>query len=161
MMFYVENYSPRLVPYLTFKPPNHVACFTNWELMASLLRRVSPSCQEQFPHHQQYLTYEGSSVTAPISVPEEPFFFVDSHFHLDLILQRLRLGTFCHLSETIAPSDNHGFYYGVANYVFPKHWKNWLRQLGFCRTVYASFGIHPHVAAKGVTQDCMDDWTLF
>ena len=48
LMFYVENYSTHMVTHLTLQPPNHVTCLVNWELITSLLRRVSPERQNKF-----------------------------------------------------------------------------------------------------------------
>lgn len=151
LMFYVQTYSPRDVPHLTFHPPNHVACLTNWEMMASLLRRVSPSKQERFAKYSECLTFEGSNVLDAAPIYPEPFVFVDTHFHLDMTLKRLRLRNFLHMCSVIAPSDGDGFYYGIANYVFPRYWNDWKNHIGLATTVYVSFGIHPHVAAAGVS----------
>jgi Tat protein secretion system quality control protein TatD with DNase activity len=51
-------------------------------------------------------------------------------------------------------NNNNSFYYGIANYVIPHHWDV---QVGPARSVYVSFGIHPHVAAQGVTSKQLDD----
>lgn len=165
LMFFSENYSPRMVYADHFKlnPPNHVVCITNWEIMAALLRRLGPRYQEMFLQHRECLTYEGHAVDAPITQPENPFLFVDSHFHLDLILQRTRLRTFNHLQSVVLPDaspDDPGFYYGIANYVFPQHWNRWAEQVGSATRLYVSFGIHPHVAAEGVTTSTWGDLRL-
>ena len=122
LLFYVQNYSPDGLSLVTANPPNHTVSLTNWELMASLLRRVGPGKQESFVHHKAYLTYEGIDVTAPVPSPPEPFMFVDSHFHLDLVLKRLHFNTFLHMDSKMSPANNNNhFYYGIANYVFTKH----------------------------------------
>ena len=91
-------------------------------------------------------------MTEPFQPSNEPFRFVDSHFHLDLVLQRLRMRNFLHLNSVIAPSEEHGFYFGVANYVSPKHWSSWALLVDAARTVYVTFGKHPHIASFGVSE---------
>jgi TatD DNase family protein len=152
LIFYVENYSPRAVASLSCRPPSHFICLTNWEIMASLLQRVESQRQREFLQHRAFLTYEEANVTEPFQPSNEPFLFVDSHFYIDLVLQRLRMRNFLHLNSVIAPSEGHGFYFGVANYVFPKHWSNWALQVGAARTVYVTFGIYPHIASFGVSE---------
>lgn len=162
LMFYTSNYSPNSIhcDHLRLNPPNHVICITNWEIMAALLRRVGPRYQEMFLNHRECLTYEGHAIGAPVSQPEDPFFFVDRHFHLDLILQRLRNRTFLQLQSTVSPHGDPGFYYGVANYVFPKHWNLWAVQIGAASRIYVSFGVHPHVAADGISNTTFGDLRL-
>ncbi|CAC5370997.1 tatD [Mytilus coruscus] len=87
---------------------------------------------------------------------EEQLVFVDSHFHLDQILRRTRLRNLQHLQSVVAPGCSQYFYYGVANYVFPSRWNNWDSDVGFARDVYVSFGIHPFLAAEGVSKRQMD-----
>lgn len=133
LMFYVENYSPHMVTHLTLQPPNHVICLVNWELIASLLRRMSPERQIKFVRRSKYLTYEGEDIAAPVIPPSEPLFIIDTHFHLDLVVKRLR------------------FYYGIANYVFPNNWSDWKTHIGHAKAVYVIFGIHPHVTSRGLS----------
>ncbi|CAC5401440.1 tatD [Mytilus coruscus] len=66
----------------------------------------------------------------------------------------MRLRNFQHLQSVVAPGCSQYFYYGVANYVFPSRWNN--SDVGFARGVYVSFGIHPHLAAEGVSKRQMD-----
>lgn len=157
LTFYATNYSPEDNYNLCVNPPNHVVCLTNWEIMATLLRRLGPAYQETFLNHRECLTYEGNAIAGPVDKPYEPFLFVDSHFHLDLILQRMRYRNFLHLESIVSPHSDPGFYYGVANYVFPNQWNKWAAQVGAASRVYVSFGIHPHVAAAGVSSAQMGD----
>lgn len=151
MSFYMENYSPRNVQRLTFKPPNHVVCIINWEIIACLLRRVSPERQTEFKVHQRFLTYEGSDVLDGLVAYRHQFFFVDAHFHLDLTCNRLRFRNFQQLNEAIARTDGPGFLYGVANFVFSGNWYKWQSYIGDNMSIFASFGIHPHEAIHGLT----------
>ncbi|CAC5410638.1 unnamed protein product [Mytilus coruscus] len=80
---------------------------------------------------KQRLTYEGANIAEPISQSEEDqLAFVDSHFHLDQILRRMRLRNFQHLQSVVALAALNIFY-GVANYVFPSRWNNWASDVGF------------------------------
>lgn len=135
-MFYIENYNPRMIPHLTLQSPNHIICLVNWELIANLLRRVSPERENEFVHGSKYLTYEGEDITAPVIPPSEPFFIMDTHFHLDLVVKTST-------NTELSPSQNHGFYYGISNYVFPNNWSDWKTHIGHAKTVSVSFGIHP------------------
>ncbi|CAG2221683.1 tatD [Mytilus edulis] len=126
--------------------------------MTSLLRRVGPAQQQSLLSCDKFVTYEGAWIVDTVPVLLEPFVFVDSHFHLDLILKRLHFNTFLHMSSRISPAEhNNTFYYGVANYVFPEHWDSWSVQVGAAKSVYVSFGIHPHIAAKGVSHKQLED----
>ena len=157
LLFYANNYSPESVAYISVNPPNHVVAITNWEIMGALLRRLGTGYQKAFLEYRAYLTYEGKDVTEPLPEFEETFFFVDSHFHLDLVLQRLRFRDFHHFQSKIAPTEGHGFYYGIANYVFPQHWNKWAVQVGAASNIYVSFGVHPHIAANGVSEGMLCD----
>ncbi|CAC5369751.1 unnamed protein product [Mytilus coruscus] len=156
LTFWADSYCPSSVPTYICNPPNHPICIFNWELIAVLLSRVGEVKQERFLLQKQRLTYEGANITEPISQSEEQLVFVDSHFHLDQILRRMRLRNFQHLQSVVAPGCSQYFYYGVANYVFPSRWNNWDSDVGFSRGVYVSFGIHPHLAAEGVSKRQMD-----
>ncbi|CAC5376683.1 tatD [Mytilus coruscus] len=158
LVYFAQNYSPNRLSHITANPPNHVISLTNWEIMASLLRRVGPTQQQSLMAPGGYVTYEGSLILDPVPSPSEPFLFVDSHFHLDLVLKRLHFKTFLHMSSEMSPAENNNsFYYGIANYVFPNHWNDWAVQVGVAHSVYVSFGIHPHIAAKGVTTNQLED----
>ncbi|XP_063396693.1 uncharacterized protein LOC134681159 [Mytilus trossulus] len=158
LVYYAQNYSPDCLVHITANPPNHVISLTNWEIMASLLRRVGSAQQQSLMSPVEILTYEGSPILDIVPSLPEPFVFVDSHFHLDLVLKRLHFRTFLHMKSAISPKEhNNSFYYGIANYVFPDHWNDWALQVGPAQAVYVSFGIHPHVAAKGVTQKQLEE----
>ncbi|CAG2215434.1 unnamed protein product [Mytilus edulis] len=108
---------------------------------------------------KQRLTYEGANIAEPISQSEDQLAFVDSYFHLDQILRRMRLRNFQHLQHVQSVLE-HGcsqyFYYGVANYVFPLRGNNWASDVGFARGVYVFFGKHPHITAEGISKRQMD-----
>ena len=158
VLFYVQVYSPDGLSQITVNPPNHVISLTNWELMTTMLRRVGPQQQQSLVSCYSQLTYEGHPMTAPVSSPAEPFLFVDAHFHLDLVQKRLHFNSFLHMESKMSPANNNNsFYYGIANYVFPHHWNHGDVQVGPARSVYVSFGIHPHVAAQGVTSKQLED----
>ncbi|CAG2252032.1 tatD [Mytilus edulis] len=156
LTFWADNYCPSSVPTYICNPPNHLICLFNWELIAVLLSRVGSVKQERFLVQKQRLTYEGANIAEPISQSEDQLAFVDSHFHLDQILRRMRLRNFQHLQSLVAPGCSQYFYYGVANYVFPSRWNNWASDVGFARSVYVSFGIHPHITAEGISKRQMD-----
>lgn len=155
--FYAENYSPRPFNQLTMKPLNHVICILNWEIVGCLLRRLGLEQRKQFLECEELRTYEGADAVAPIKPPTESFLFIDTHFHLDLVIQRLRFRNFLHMTSVISPSKSHGFYYGIANYVFPKNWGHWKEHLGNSKTILVSFGIHPHEAQRAVTTAQMNE----
>ncbi|CAC5415898.1 tatD [Mytilus coruscus] len=158
LVFYAQNYSADRLSHIIANPPNHVISLTNWEIMTSLLRRVGPAQQQSLLSYDKFVTYEGAWILDTVPVLPEPFVFVDSHFHLDLILKRLHFNTFLHMSSRIPPAEhNNTFYYGVANYVFAEHWDSWSVQVGAAQSVYVSFGIHPHIAARGVSQKQLED----
>lgn len=154
LTFFAESYCPTTKPIYTCNPPNHLVSIFNWELVAVLLSRVGTQKQQIFLEHCQQMTYEGANIVNPEPAlqSEEPLMFIDSHFHLDQILRRMRLRNFSHLQSVVAPSCAQGFYYGIANGVFPSCCNNWQGDIGYARGVYVSFGIHPHIAAKGITK---------
>lgn len=73
-------------------------CLVNWELIVSLLRRVSPERQNKFARRSKYLTYKGEDIAAPVIPPSEPFFIIDTHFHLDLVVKCLRFRNFMNMN---------------------------------------------------------------
>ena len=154
LTFFAENYFPTVKPIYTCNPPNHPVSIFNWELTAVLLSRVGKVKQELFLEHFQQMTYQGANIVDPEPAfqSEEPLMFVDSHFHLDQILQRVRLRNILHLQSVVAPSCAQGFYYGIGNYIFLSCWNNWRDDVGYARGVYVCFGMHPHLAADGITR---------
>ncbi|CAC5409274.1 tatD [Mytilus coruscus] len=87
MTFYSENYSP--TPYSTFRisPPNHDICFIHHQIITRLLNRVKTEERLlQFKTSDKLMTSDGLNVT--VKIPEEipRFEFIDTHFHLDLLL---------------------------------------------------------------------------
>ncbi|CAC5423885.1 tatD [Mytilus coruscus] len=156
LTFWADNYCPSSVPTYICNPPNHPICIFNWELIAVLLSRVGAGKQQRFVLQKQRLTYEGANITESISLSEEQLVFIDSHFHLDQILRRMNLRNSQHLKSVVAPGCSQCFYYGVVNYVFPSRWNNWASDVGFARGVYVSFGIHPHLAAEGISKRQID-----
>lgn len=156
--FYVEHHGPETdIRQLCFQPPNHIICLVNWELTACLLRRISPEMQTEFRQLASFLTYEGEDVQKPdrdhLKVCKEPFWFIDAHFHLDLTLRRLRFRNFLHMHGALASSNGPGFYYGIANFVFSKHWEHWRTYIGNNNSIFPTFGIHPHEASHGISSD--------
>ncbi|CAG2204196.1 unnamed protein product [Mytilus edulis] len=106
LVFYAQNYSPDRLSHISANPPNHVISLTNWEIMTSLLRRVGPAQQQSLLSCDKFVTYEGAWIVDTVPVLLEPFVFVDSHFHLDLILKRLHFNTFLHMSSQISPAEH-------------------------------------------------------
>ena len=70
-------------------PPNRVLALIHWEVLAQILSLLSQ--REAFHMWHQLINPRGTLFTEPLpEATEEPsaIEFVDSHMHLDLLLQR-------------------------------------------------------------------------
>ena len=153
MTFYATHYSDRQV--LNFQinpvnPVNHVICILHTEIISRLL-----FCQ--FVKSSLLLTSAGMNINVdvPLAITDS-FDFIDTHFHLDMLIQRLHkptqnLLTFRTIQDKISPATKNNLLFGIANYVYPYHWQFWKNQVDENKKVKVTFGIHPHVAARGTS----------
>jgi hypothetical protein len=71
----------------------------------------------------------------PLSDLEFPelFEFIDTHFHLDVLIRRLK--TICkelnfdEVEGMLGPFHQHYLLFGIANYVYPSSWQCWREQV--------------------------------
>lgn len=117
---------------LTFSPPSDPMALFQWRTLGNLLHKLSDLQRKQF----RELPFLTSS-----SVP--PLLVIDSHFHLDM-LYRDNLA-----SIQSSASSLYKFISGVANYVFPDHWRHLKRQIDAHPNIRFSIGVHPRFAATG------------
>jgi TatD DNase family protein len=93
----------------------------------------------------------------PLSDLEFPelFEFIDTHFHLDVLIRRLK--TICkelncdEVEGMLGPFHQHYLLFGIANYVYPSSWQCWREQVNGNSRIRLTFGIHPHMTVSGVS----------
>lgn len=153
MQFYALHYSDDQPTRFSIKPPNHVICLLNWELISKLLSKVGGPRHKKFLKSKRRLTACGMNVIDQEPVETERLFLIDTHFHLDLVLKRGKFGDYQHLHRIVNQFNTTSvLYLGVTNYVFPDHWAEWHSQVAGQAHLQVTFGIHPHITANGVSR---------
>ena len=159
MRYYAINYSSNPYPNYRVDKPNHVICLIHFEIITRLLNRVrTESRLETFKQSTKCLTSEGLNISVDIPPEITQFEFIDTHFHLDLIVQRLSRPTLDAINfkqletDIIHFNPNNICKFAIANYVFPHNWDLWTDQLNKHPSVRTTFGVHPHIASKGVSE---------
>ena len=105
-------------------PPNRVLALIHWEVLAQILTLLSPAHREAFRMWHQPMNLSGTLFAEPLpEATEEPsaIEFVDSHMHLDLLLQRTIAASLDQLAQRFH-RDDWSVTKMVANYVFRDHW---------------------------------------
>lgn len=158
MTFYTKHYSDQQVQRFQINPVNHVICIMHTEIISRLLIRIKTDRRLQhFTKSHRQLTSSGMNINAEIPLTiTESFEFIDTHFHLDSLAQKLHRPTsspftFQSIQDLIAPNCKNQLLYGIANYVYPYHWQSWQEQVDNDK-IRTTFGIHPHIAARGTTK---------
>lgn len=81
------------VPVYTVSPPNSVLSLLHWRSIVALLTALPPSIRQEFKSLAYPVTLDGFPVQG--GLPEySPVPVVDSHFHLDRLLQKARCSSF-------------------------------------------------------------------
>ncbi|CAC5401381.1 tatD [Mytilus coruscus] len=123
-----------------------------------LLRCRTERRMEIFKDSSCLLTSSGMNVQVDVPATiTTSFEFIDSHFHLDLILQKIQTPTgdyhsFDDLQQLVVSNfTKNELLFGIANYVFPHHWRQWEKQVDNSPKIKVTFGVHPHIAARGIS----------
>ena len=141
MTFYSAHYSDSQPCHYTISPVNHIVCVLHWQVISTILKSQTFERQDTFKNHQCRLLTSGMTVDKPI-ILEEPISIVDSHFHLDKVLQRSNYLNWPQLQDALQGRSHVDL--AIANYVFPRGWDNWEREVSSSPNLKVSFGIHPH-----------------
>lgn len=156
MKYYMLNYSEEHVTSFRLCPPKHMICLSYWQIISGLLNCLLPEQREEFRTHEWRLTADGFHPVPSdfIAGEGDAFTFVDSHFHLDKMLSRVRKTSWRELKHILPKGGVLDF--AVANDVFPDHWGRWMEQTDNAGDLAVTFGIHPHVTARGVRSRTYD-----
>jgi Tat protein secretion system quality control protein TatD with DNase activity len=90
----------------------------------------------------------------PLSDLELPelFEFIDTHFHLDVLIRKLK--TMCkelnfdEVEGMLGPFHQHHLLFGIANYAYPSLWQCWREQVNTHSRIRLTFGIHSHMTVS-------------
>ena len=154
MRFYTKYYSHTPQEYFDVRRLNHVICLIHVELIIRLLLRLrTPTRLDHFKKSNARLSSDGVDINLNLlPVLDYVFEFIDTHFHLDKFIERYHLNAGIPDFEYIESrmlTENNIMLYGICNYVFPVFWSQWNLQIGNSQKLFATFGIHPHIAAMG------------
>ena len=158
MTFHATHYSDRQVLNFQINPVKHVICILHTEIISRLLLRCKTERRlSQFVRSSLLLTLAGININVdvPLAITDS-FDFIDKHFYLDMLIQRLHkpiqnLLTFRTIQDKISRATKNNLLFGIAHYVYPYHWQFWKNQVDENKKVKVTFGIHPHVAARGIS----------
>jgi hypothetical protein len=137
LQFYATNYSDDEPEEFTVNPPNHVICLINWELTSVLLSRVG---------------LNENVVQNPLLPLVELGLDLSLHSFQWQLTSYGCSGTalvyyFQHVTVALMSTPS---------YVFPRSWNRWREHIEGSKQLLVTFGIHPHVAAHGVTRSQLD-----
>ena len=148
MRFYEEfNYLPSSAGF-SLEPPIPLIALSHWRILSNLLSRVSSEARVAFRNLHQYRSLDGRYLMVPDmeSSNTMPMVFVDSHFHLDKMLEDGQ-DTLQEFENSLENRDSGLILqFGIANCVYPTMWQRAIRYMGQDQRVRFTFGIHPHCA---------------
>ena len=131
----------------SISPPDSIAALTHWRILSNILHIITPAAQQDVYNLNSPLYISGIKF-AGFSEHDSPKIelakFADSHFHLDLLLKRSHHSNFRNLEIEVS-NHQYEFGLGIANYVFPDHWKDAEKQIDNVYRIRSTFGIHPHL----------------
>lgn len=128
------------------QPPSRLACLSYWRVLGALLASLSAEARTTVfsrAESAQPLASLPVSLAAASSVSGD-LEFVDSHFHLDLLLRDVRLPSFQAAERRFMSSGTREtMVRGVANYVFPLFFSKIDSQMGENPRLVYTIGVHP------------------
>ena len=129
----------------TISPPAAVACLLHWKVMACVLQHLPFSVQTEVKMSEQECDYGGD----PVVLRCLPALgqLVDSHCHIDLLFRRHNVDDLMMLREKVR-QRKWNLHYVVGNYVFPEYWHTMHQHVNSHDSIYATVGLHPHVASN-------------
>ena len=136
------------VPVYEGSPPTSISSLLHWRTMLSLLHLLSNEEREEFRDYACPMNRDGLPRSTPRAT-DHSLKFIDTHMHLDLSLQNLRLSSFKQLEER-TKSGTLNIIKVIANYVFPSSWNDAQIHTDNDKQnrVAVTFGIHPPAAPK-------------
>ena len=129
-------------------PPTSISSLLHWRTMMSLLHLLNNEEREDFRGYACPMNRDGLPLSTPRAT-DHSLEFIDTHMHLDLSLQNLRLSSFKQLEEQ-TKSGTLNVIKVITNYVFPSSWNDSQIHTDNDKQnrVAVTFGIHPHAAPK-------------
>ena len=108
------------VPVYEGSLPTSISSLLHWRTMMSLLHLPNNEEREEFWGYACPMNRDGLPLSTPRAT-DHSLEFIDTHMHLDLSLQNLRLSSFKQLEER-TKSGTLNISKVIANYVFPSSW---------------------------------------
>ena len=110
------------VPVYECSPPTSISSLLHWRTMMSLLHLLNNEEREEFRGYACPMNRDGLPLHTPRAT-DHSLEFIDTHMHLDLSLQNMRLSSFKQLEER-TKSGTLNVIKVIANYVFPSSWND-------------------------------------
>ena len=115
-------------------PPNQIISLLHWRILLNLFLHLTPQDQDRlkkFNVGQQFETQ-----------PQLHKLFTDSHFHLDTLLDKLKVNTLKEVQDK--HQQDHSLDFAIANYVYPEKWHKILADMTSNTNIMYTIGVHPH-----------------
>ena len=125
-------------------PPNHLVCILHWKIVVNLLHWI----RDQTAYDVcQFKSFFGPFLSPVFNLlPGPEIKFVDSHCHLDKIIQTIGVDRLSILEFNLSPLQ-----FCVSNFVFPTRWKL-IKYFKNLRFIHSTIGVHPHAVIPGEEQ---------
>ncbi|MES9884743.1 MAG: TatD family hydrolase [Sedimenticola sp.] len=118
----------------TVSPPNHLLSILHWRNIMILVSHLPVHAQTSLRHCQ------------PPTPPTFPS-YVDSHFHLDILLKKTSTHSYNQLEQRVSQGGTQ-ISHAISNYVFPSSWPLIDAQVADDSSVYCTIGVHPHLVGS-------------
>ncbi len=130
---------------ISISPPSSIATLLHWKVLSYIVSHLSIEEQIQLIGLELPMAWDGSVHPDPrtLTMPNE---CVDSHLHMEKLIERAKVTEWWHIERLCQTADVKitGL---VANFVFPEKWQEIgkFKDLPF---VKYSVGIHPHAVSE-------------
>ena len=115
-------------------PPNQIIKLLHWRILLNLFLHLTPQDKERLKKFNVGQAFE--------TQPELHKFFTDSHFHLDKLLDKLKVNTLKEVQDK--HQQDHSLDFAIANYVYPEKWHKILADMTSNTNIMYTIGVHPH-----------------
>ena len=125
-------------------PLYHLVCILHWKIVVNFLHWI----RDQTAYDVcQFKSFFGPFLSPVFNLlPGPEIKFVDSHCHLDKIIQTIGVDRLSILEFNLSPLQ-----FCVSNFVFPTRWKL-IKYFKNLRFIHCTIGVHPHAVIPGEEQ---------
>ena len=115
-------------------PPNQIISILHLRILLNLFLHLTPQDQERLKKFNVGQPFENQ--------PYLHNFFTESHFHLDKLLDTLKINTLKEVQDKY--QQDHSLAFAIANYVYPEKWHKILADMTSNTNIVYTIGVHPH-----------------